>query len=296
MIPLKLLHFIWNHPSNKGRRVQALCRSVGWQIHKRIRRTPQVHPMFDGVKLKCYPESNGAGLMIYTNGWPDYDEMHFVRRYLRPGDAFVDVGTNIGIFTLLASTCVGTTGHVLSLEANGRSFERLLENVQLNQFDSIVEAHCAAVGAENGTIRFLKGWDLINRIATEAEQQSGELPYDEVPSVKLDDKLSGRRFAMGKIDIEGAEPLAFRGAAEMLNAGNPPVWLMELKSHLLARFDTTPEMVRDMLAEHQYRLANYDADQNKLTFPEEAWQGHGDVLAIHEPSLEEIQARLSITQ
>lgn len=292
MIPLEVIKFIWNHPANQGRRLRTVLRAIRWKCHRLMRDTPRLVPIFHGMQLKCYPSSYGAGVMIATNGWPDYDEMHFIQRYLRPGDAFVDIGTNIGIFTLFSSGIVGPSGYVLGLEANRRSFDRLIENIQLNDLNNIVDARCEAVGPENGTIRFLKGRDLTNRIVTDAEQGKAGVEFDEVPCVRIDSLLSQRNFAMGKIDIEGAEPMAFRGATQALQIGNPPVWMMELKSHLLTRFDSSPEKVRDMLLEFDYRLATYDANQNRLTFSEQPWEGHGDVLAIHFPSLPEIQSRL----
>lgn len=293
MTPYKLLQYVWRHPANRGRRLRAIGATVGWQLNKRTLKRAKLLPVFDSLTLKCYPDSFGAGVMVYTSGWPEYDEMHFVKRYLREGDSFVDVGTNIGIFTLLAASCVGPTGHVLSLEAGRRAYERLMENIQLNRLENVVEAWLEAVGPENGTLRFLQSHDLINRIATESEQQQGLVAWEEVASVKLDDRLANRRYAMGKIDIEGAEPLAFQGSTEMLRTGNPPVWLLELKARLLSRFQYTPEALAQQLSQAGYCLGIYDADRRTLDFPPRPWERHGDVLAIYEPALTEVRARLA---
>ena len=101
--------------------------------------------VFGDLRLRCYPDSCGAGIMIYTNGWYDYDDMHFVHRYLRPGDAVIDVGANIGVYTLLAASVVGDQGKVVAFEPGRQSFARLQENVQLNGLHQ-VETRRAAVG------------------------------------------------------------------------------------------------------------------------------------------------------
>jgi FkbM family methyltransferase len=231
--------------------------------------------------------------MIYTSGWPDYDEMHFVRRYLRPGDGFVDVGANIGIFTLLAARYVGPHGRVLALEASRRAFQRLTENVALNQLGNSVEPRFLAVGPESGTVQFLQQHDLINRLVVPADHQAPDSRMEEVPCVTLDELLGGGSFAMGKIDIEGAELLAFRGGERILEQGNPPVWLLELKGRLLVRFGHSPEDVAGLLHRHRFRLAVYEADTNRLAFPPTPWQTHGNVLAIHESQIEHVERRLS---
>ena len=102
MLSLEVLKYIWTHPANRGRRLRAVGRSLGWQCTKRLTGHSRDIRVFGDLRLRCYPDSCGAGIMIYTNGWYDYDDMHFVHRYLRPGDAVIDVGANIGVYTLLS--------------------------------------------------------------------------------------------------------------------------------------------------------------------------------------------------
>jgi predicted methyltransferase len=84
---------------------------------------------YGDTSLLCYPRSNSASNVIYFTPYYDYDEMHFLQRYLRPGDVVIDAGANIGTYTLLAATCVGPTGQVIAFEPAPVAFARLRENV-----------------------------------------------------------------------------------------------------------------------------------------------------------------------
>ena len=91
---------------------------------------------------------------------------------------------------------------------------------------------------------------------------------------------------MGKMDIEGAEPLAFDGAARLLAARNPPVWLLEINGALRA-FGWTEAAFRDRLEGAGYRLALYDADDFRLRPADDPWRERDNCLAIADMALVE---------
>ena len=132
-----VLSQLWNHRSNRGRQVATLANAVGWQVRKRLVSAPKSMKVFHGMRMLCYPDSRGAGVMIYSSGWPDFDDMYFVSRYLRPGDAVMDVGANMGIYTLLMAAAVGPTGRLLAFEPGEGAFEILTANVRLNQLSQV---------------------------------------------------------------------------------------------------------------------------------------------------------------
>jgi FkbM family methyltransferase len=229
--------------------------------------------------------------MLYANGWPDYDEMHFMCRYLRPGDTFLDVGANIGIYTLLASLLVAQHGKVVAFDAGMKSYDRLVENIRLNGLAQ-AEARFAAIGPQPGTVRFLQSRDMTNHIAVGPPEADRDADVVEVPCVTLDAVLDGHRAAMGKMDIEGAEQLAFAGGPRALAAGNPPVWQLEMKERLLRKFGHSAAGFADSLRDQQYDLAVYRADLGELDFPRDAWAERGKVLAIFRPARDQIMSRI----
>ncbi|HYE76542.1 MAG TPA: FkbM family methyltransferase, partial [bacterium] len=224
-----------------------------------------------GITVRLRPEMTSGPRMVYFNGRPEYHEMGFVEHYLRPGDRFLDIGANIGIFTLVAAKAVGAEGHVDALECVPRTLTWLEEHVALNGVADWVTIHRFAASDREGTLQFRADRDGTNHILAEGEQGSQVL---EVPTHRLDDVFHMQRFALAKMDIEGAEPMALAGSTLMLDAANPPVWILELNG-ALHKYGWTEEQLAQWLSSRGYDLALYDADQRSLSFPDRPWERGG---------------------
>ncbi|HEU4868343.1 MAG TPA: hypothetical protein VFV09_11510, partial [Actinomycetota bacterium] len=112
-ILLRTLRQIWTHPENRNRRARALAGYFGWQAWERTVRRPVTVKLTGGIKVRCHPHSPIASAVIYY-GLADPAEMRFVLGYLQPGDTFVDVGANVGVYSLLAASVPDV--RVLALE------------------------------------------------------------------------------------------------------------------------------------------------------------------------------------
>ncbi len=247
-----------------------------WQFWKRATGHSVDLKMAGGVRLRCYPDSTSASLMLYCAGMPDYDGMRFMRHYLRPGDGFIDVGANVGVYTLYAAALVGRAGAIDSFEPASKAAARLRENLRLNDLTT-ARVHEVAVGAVPSSVRFSVDRDTVNAI--ELEEPPSASGTIEVPCVRLDDALRSGRYAMGKMDIEGAEPLALFGARRLLEEANPPVWLLEMNGGL-RRYGFTEKGLQDWLLERHYELTLYDADSRTFSFPARPWELRENVLAV----------------
>lgn len=255
---------IWRHPANRSRRLEALGRSLAWQVRKRWTDRPMEIGIGGGLKILCFPDSSVSSSLIYASGWPEIDEMQFVQAYLRPGDGFVDGGANIGIYTLLAASKVGPSGWIDAFEPSPTALQRLRQNISHNGL-SQVRTHAAALGDVAGTARLLVGWDVSDRLAGSEDNQREDEQAVPVPTVRLDEILdSGRSYAMAKLDLEGAELRCLRGAEERLRLANPPVWQIELTPHLLQKQGSTPAELIGFLEERGYDLAIYDRCAHRL--------------------------------
>jgi len=212
-----ILSAIWTHPANQGVRLRAVMRLFGWQFVKRTLQNPLVVE-FHGKKLNCYPDSTSSSSVIYFNGLPDYWEMKFIQAYLRPGDNFLDVGANVGIYTILAASCVGENGSVDAFEPIEATARRIEEQMALNELDN-VEVHRFAAGNQDQIVDF--GYadnSTMMHMQRDGESEAGAV---HVQGIRLDDFKPGKQYAMGEMDIEGAEPLALQGCAEQAPSGNP---------------------------------------------------------------------------
>ena len=90
----ELVEIIAGHPANRSRPTRGLGTAVAWQIYKRAIRRPFVLRTYGGLRCRCYPDSTEPGRLLYFNRLPDYHEMLFTRRLLRPGDRYIDVSVS----------------------------------------------------------------------------------------------------------------------------------------------------------------------------------------------------------
>jgi FkbM family methyltransferase len=248
------VRFVLNHPLNRRARLAALLRFLGWQLWKRTVRQPLTVRLWDQVRLRAYPDSTSASLAIYTR-LHQYDEMMFVLRYVRPGDVVLDVGANIGTFSLLAAS---RGGRVLAFEPNPTAGRRLEENVRLNGMTE-VRLRAVAVGARSGRARFTTGLDLMNHMVQDANGDSVE-----VALTTLDREAEGvGHVALVKLEAEGYEREILDGASTLLTQSAPPAWLVEVNGQRnRARGGDAP--IREVFARHGYRPYEYRADVNRL--------------------------------
>lgn len=134
---------------------------------------------------------------------------------LRPGDCFIDIGANIGHYSLLASRLVGDSGKVVAIEAAQWIHALLDKHVSLNQRSNIRTVQVAAA-AQRGTLRLFPGQaGNIGKTTTVArEGASVEVQALPLSEILHDDEVSRARII--KIDVEGAELQVVRGMAGLL--------------------------------------------------------------------------------
>jgi FkbM family methyltransferase len=284
---MSLLGDIWRHPANRNRRLRVLAKGACWQIWKRFVRRPFTI-RYHGYLLPCYPDSRQASAAIYFSGWPDCWEMTFMRDYLRPGDRFVDVGANIGLYTLLAASVVGPGGRVVAFEPGLVPAERLRETCAINQLQNIELVRCA-VGEQAGELLFEAG----DEDATAHISVGAGPTRTQVSVVRLDEFLPDVPYAMAKFDIEGYEPLALRGMKRLLAAGNPPVFLLEAAGYSKRYGVETHELMRE-IETWNYRPMIYDPARRLLSPSPAHWEmGLPNVLCVFEGARGLVSDRLS---
>jgi FkbM family methyltransferase len=280
---------ILRHPNNRRRALRGLAKSIWWQGYKRLAKRPITVPLFETMKLRCYPDSVSASNVMYFGDYYEFDEMLFVRRYRRPGDGFIDGGANIGTYSLLAAKIAGPSGRVEAFEPDRVAALRLRENIALNALSN-VKVHEAALSDTPGRFRFAQGWDVSNRLVYLAETG---MQTAEVDTVRLDDQLEPNiAYEMAKLDLEGSELAALHGARKHLLAANPPVWQLEAMESQLLKQGTSRKEVTSFLRDCGYRFASYDAKSGRLRFLEDLPPTLENFFAIHSSAREIVLERL----
>jgi FkbM family methyltransferase len=232
----KVVTFIWTHPANERERVRALLRALRFQARGKLLRRRTIARLGHRSMVWVDPHRTAASKVLYANP-PDYSEMMAWQRALRPGDLFVDVGANIGVYTIWA----GELGaEVIALEPASDTFALLIENVALNGYS--VKPIEAAAGAICGTTRFTSGQDCVNRLDPEGTVEAAMVTIDSL----IDDRI----VAGMKIDVEGFEIEVLRGCERALSEHRIKLIQLEWNTASRAAVGTDREPVAELLAKY----------------------------------------------
>lgn len=241
----KVVAFIWTHPANERERARALLRALSFQARGKLLRRRTLARLGDRSMVWVDPHRTAASKVLYANP-PDYSEMMAWRQTLRPGDLFVDVGANIGVYTIWA----GELGaEVIALEPASDTFALLMENVALNGYS--VKPIEAAAGAAGGTTRFTNGQDCVNRVDPEGAVEATMVTIDSI----IDDRI----VAGMKIDVEGFEIEVLRGCERALSEHRIKLIQLEWNTASWAAVGTDRRPVADLLAKYSYGLCRPNA-------------------------------------
>lgn len=173
---------------------------ITYQARGRLLRKPTIARIGRNALMEVELHSSGASKALYANP-PDWPEMLVWEQRLRPGDLFIDVGANAGVYSLWAAD-VGA--EVVAVEPSRQASRWLRRNVELSGLPiTIIEA---ALTDFEGTVGFDSSGDSV-----------GHIGGPEVVAATTLDAVLGQRQAAGvKIDVEGFERMVVQGATAAL--------------------------------------------------------------------------------
>ena len=213
------LAVISSHPLTRDSLLRTLWRVGVWQTKSRLMNGPFVVPFVNKSKLLASRGMFAATGNIYL-GLQEFEEMSFLLHYLRPGDTFVDVGANIGSYTMLASAVTGAK--TIAFEPVSTEFSALEANVALNDIKNLVDLRKTAVGSKTGTVNFTKGWGAGSKIIRDDEEGTS------TSITTLDAAIDDKNIRLIKVDVEGFESEVIKGALRVLSGPSPLALIIEL--------------------------------------------------------------------
>lgn len=205
---------------------------------------------------------------LYAYDVPDAAFPKLVPRLVRPGDWALDVGGEKGWNALHLWRAVGHAGRVITVEADPRAADALQANLDRNGASNVTLIRKAAsdrAGSATMQLNETFGWSSL----TPSEQQSRSVVRSvEVPTETLDTIVASQapgnaRVTFMKLDIEGSECRAIRGA-QIILAQHRPVLYLEVNPPSLAAAGASPAELGALLAPYGYRF----------------WSTHGEYLGF----------------
>ena len=198
-------------------------------------------------------------LGLHRLGWMGRDEAILLRKLVRPGMQVIDVGANIGLYSLLLARLVGPSGSVVAFEPEPNLFAILRENCLSNNAANVVLFQCA-LGRTSELASFHRS--AFNSGDNRLDRASAAHDAVEVRVERFDDFQPDSRPDFVKIDVQGHELAALSGMERALSA-NPNVQvLFEFAPAALRKAGTAPALLLEFFRERGFEL--YETEGARL--------------------------------
>jgi len=214
-----------------------------------------------------------CGRYIYYFGIWEPNLTNWISSRLKDGDVFVDVGANVGYFSLLAATLVGR-GHVVAVEPTPRAFNMLQESSRRSHAVNVRAVNVAA-WHEPSVLKIFSGVNLgMSTLMSDWAAQGKHSECGDVPAARLSDVLTPeeiRSTRVVKIDVEGAEWHVIQGMAELFeNCRDDLEVIVEVTPKLLAAEHHTADELLALFARRGYRPYLLENDYSPFVYCDRA--------------------------
>jgi len=175
---------------------------------------------------------------------------------IKRGDIVLDVGANVGFFSLLSSSLVGEHGKVYAFEPIPSVRDKLIANIKINKFNNI-EVIPKAASDQAGATKIYEGPEGHKGISSLRPLDSASqcITIETVPLDNMADVFG--RVGLIKIDVEGAELLALKGMSKIISRDHPNL-IIEFTDSYLKSFGHSTRQMADWLTQKGYQLYRID--------------------------------------
>lgn len=262
MFHLHTLRLLTTHPLYRGRRLLAIRRYLRWQIASRLVNEKLAMPYVNDSRLFVRRGLHASTASYYT-GLKEYHEMGFVMHFLRDTDLFIDVGANIGVYTVLAGA--GAGARVLAFEPFPETFEHLQDNILLNDCRDKITALNMCVGTEEREVEF----EIDGRSSSRHHVLSARHPDHhgrgviKVPMTTLDSHRDSQPACI-KIDVEGFETAVIEGGGQILHQPGLKAVIMELNPAAGRSYGFDSSALHERMLSYGFKPHGYDPMTREL--------------------------------
>ncbi len=280
---LKSLKDITNHPLTKSQKIRTIFRFLKSGLIQKLCPYPVVYPYIENSKILIGKGMSSAELQLYT-GLGDFSEMLFLLHTLNSDDLFVDVGANVGVFTILASGV--KKARSISFEPLPATYQNLRNNIAINHLDKNVSTYNLGVGNKKEILKFTENLNSsVNHVILNSSEHVNNVV--DIPVDSLDNILKNENPFFLKIDVEGFESKVIEGAYNTLSNKNLKVIVIELNG-LSQHFGFDDRETHNTLLKNGFHAYTYSPENRSLQLQNNF--GAHDTIYIRD--LQEIEKRL----
>lgn len=243
------------HPLTKNEVNKALLRYIQFNVIQNIFPMRRIYSWIKGLKFYALKGDAGIVANIYFK-LSDYEESMFLMRFLKEDDLFIDIGANVGHFSLLAAGI--SKANVISIEPIPSTFKKLKANIQLNHLCDKIISYNIGIGDKDSTLSFIIDKDVMNRVALGFEKNSIEVKVET-----LDSLLKNQNPNFIKIDVEGFEYAVLKGAKNVLTNPSLQFLILEFNGSSL-KYGYADNEVYEILLENDFIPVSYSVENEKI--------------------------------
>lgn len=214
---------------------------------------------------KMYLDPNDS-LNLSINGVYGELDTRIMKEHVLKNDIVIDVGANIGYYTLLFSRLVGDQGKVFSFEPEPNNFEILKKNIEVNSYKN-VKIEPVALSDKNGELDLFVSDNMLNHKIYRTENTTKSI---KIKTITLDDYISKHELTdkinFVKIDVEGAELKVMNGMKHILQESKKLKIFTEFMFHHLRQCGSEPKDLVDLLLDEGFEI-HYVDPQKDLIVP-----------------------------
>jgi FkbM family methyltransferase len=181
------------------------------------------------------------------------NETLFWQNIVCGNNTVLDIGANIGYYTLMAAARISDESRVYGFEPVSDTYRKLLENIKINDFKNIISENLA-VSNENGEIELFVADEKSTGSSSIALHVNFSGSKEKVKTIKIDDYLSQKsikKVDLVKIDVEGCEPWVIEGMKETMR-NLKPVIMIEVLDERLNTVNSSKEQLFELFSENNY--------------------------------------------
>lgn len=236
------------------------------------------------AEIRLYPEGEVAEFLSFPRLF-ERRELQLVAKCLTPGMRMVDVGANIGLYSILGSSRVGDTGRIWAFEPSRESFDRLVRNLQLNNCSCVQPIRVALGDAADKLSRLTSdaGYGDAYRYLLPTAQHAAGIPRGEIVRATTLDACAAeygiKKIDLIKIDVEGGEYRVLLGARQTLAANHNVRVIFESEADWCERAGCRQQDTFELLRGAGFQLYAWNTRQSAWTCDERALLRAGMVWA-----------------
>ncbi len=206
-----------------------------------------------------------APLLLTRGSW-ERGTTRLFKDIIQKGMVVLDIGANIGYFTLIAAKLVGEEGRVFAFEPEPYNFSLLVRNIKLNGYHNVIPTQIAISDKNGRAVIFLDKTRWTHHSLSRANVTNFSGNSVEVDVQTLDDFLKdfGHRVDFAKIDVEGAELAVIQGMENIIESNKNLKLVVEFSPEGLRCFGSSPQEFLNRLMGYGFKLYQISEGKERI--------------------------------